>query len=96
MVQCMSSDPLSSATTASERAVVNNRYELQRLLGTGTTGMVYLAEDLHLQRKVAVKILDAKMADRSDVCLRFDQEIRITARLDHPGVVAVFESARTH
>ena len=73
-------------------SVFNDRYEMIRLIGKGTTGLVYLAYDSHLDREVAIKVVDAAMSDNQEVLMRFEQEVRITARLQHPGVVAVFES----
>ena len=78
--------------TQSVNSLFNDRYELIRLIGKGTTGLVYLAYDNHLDREVAIKVVDPNMAKNKEVLIRFDQEVRITARLQHPGVVAVFES----
>lgn len=76
-----------------ERVVINERYEIDRLIGRGTTGAVYIAWDHHLAREVAVKVLHHELVGNEDVTSRFDMEIQITARLQHPGVVAVFERA---
>ena len=74
---------------------IAERYSLGRELGRGTTGRVYAAWDHHLERDVAVKVLDAKAATDSETAKRFEAEIRVTARLQHPGVVAVYEAAHT-
>ncbi len=71
--------------------LINNRYELQELLGSGSTGSVYIAFDHHLERQVAVKVLHREVAENSGISARFDQEIRVTACLQHPGVCTVFE-----
>ncbi len=76
-------------------SVFNDRYELIRLIGKGATGLVYLAYDSHLDREVAIKVLDQSVEGNDDVLNRFEQEVRITARLQHPGVVAVFESGQS-
>lgn len=73
--------------------LINNRYDLVRVLGRGSTGTVYLAYDTQLDRDVAIKLLNEKAIANSDIVARFAREIQITARLQHPGVVAVFEKA---
>jgi len=72
--------------------LINERYRLLRQIGHGTTGQVYAAHDLHLERQVAIKILAENFIDDLDVRGRFEREIHCTARLQHPGIVAVFES----
>lgn len=71
--------------------LLNNRYQLLRELGRGTTGVVHTAWDHALEREVAVKILHQDLIDNDEVTTRFDQEVRVSARLQHPGLVAVFE-----
>ncbi len=73
------------------RMLINDRYELVSLLGKGTTGMVYLARDVELNRNAAIKIVHEKLVDNQAVIDRFEREIFLTARLQHPGVAAVFE-----
>ncbi|MCS6970366.1 MAG: serine/threonine protein kinase [Planctomycetes bacterium] len=82
-------------TTASNRAgeLIGERWRLQREIGHGTTGRVWLAWDEFLEREVAIKILEAALGDR-EMQLRFEREIRVTARLQHPGICTVFEHAR--
>ena len=79
----------------SEQTLIAGRYALVREVGRGVTGRVYVAWDRHLEREVAVKILDKRLADDGEITTRFDLEIRYTSRLNHPGIVAVFESAQT-
>jgi serine/threonine protein kinase len=74
--------------------LVNERYRLLREVGHGSTGHVYAAWDNHLEREVAIKILDHGFVDDRDVRGRFEREIHCTARLQHPGIVAVFESGQ--
>jgi len=75
-----------------EPIVVADRYEIQRLLGRGTTGTVYEAWDLHLTRSVAIKVLHPEVCHNHEIVSRFEVEIMVTARLQHPGVVTVFEA----
>lgn len=83
-----------SETAASSRAgeLIAGRWRLMREIGHGTSGRVWQARDEHLDREVAVKILDSALQDAEQV-QRFEREIRVTARLQHPGICAVFEAA---
>ena len=74
-------------------ALIADRYQLQTEIGRGTTGRVWQALDTHLDRPVAIKILDKKFSDDGQMMARFDHEIRYTSQLQHPGIVHVFESA---
>lgn len=69
--------------------VVLGRYRLQKLLGTGGFGTVWLARDERLERDVAVKMLPR---DRV-IGGRFEREARATARLSHPAIVTLYEAA---
>ncbi len=69
--------------------VALNRYRLQRRLGAGGFGTVWLARDERLERDVAVKILPRERI----VGGRFEREARATARLSHPGIVTLYEAA---
>jgi serine/threonine protein kinase len=55
-------------------------------------GMVFHAHDQRLDRQVAIKIISAEHFDDPSVRLRFEQEARAAARIDHPGVVTIFDS----
>ena len=68
--------------------VGGTRYELRSVLGEGGMGVVYLAQDRVLDREVALKVLDR--ADASGAA-RLEQEARILARLEHPGIVPVHD-----
>jgi serine/threonine-protein kinase len=70
------------------------RYRIERLLGSGSMGNVYLAHDADLDRPVAVKtlrdlVLDAEM--RQVFLSRFQNEARAAARLHHPNIVQIFD-----
>ena len=70
------------------------RYRIERLLGAGSMGNVYLAHDADLDRPVAVKTLRdlALDAEMRDVFLsRFQNEARAAARLQHPNIVQIFD-----
>ncbi len=68
-----------------------NRYQMVSLLGEGGMGAVYKAQDTALKREVAVKVLHSHFARQPDFRERFLQEARTAARLDHAGIVKVFD-----
>ncbi|WP_245569094.1 serine/threonine-protein kinase, partial [Nocardia concava] len=65
-------------------------YTVERLLGVGGMGEVYLARDKDLPRPVALKLLAAGKADDPEVRARFLREADTAARLSHPNIVAVY------
>jgi serine/threonine protein kinase len=65
------------------------RYEIQSLIGQGGMGEVYLANDLALGRKVAVKVLN--QSDDFEKLRRFRQEARTISTLNHPNILTVYE-----
>jgi YVTN family beta-propeller protein len=67
-------------------------YRIERLLGRGGMGVVYLAEDLRLKRKVALKLLSPVLAEDDDFRARFLHESEIAASLDHPNIVPIYEA----
>jgi len=76
-------------------AALADRYRLERELGAGGMATVYLAEDLKHHRQVAVKVL------RPDLVAflgaeRFLREIEVTAHLQHPHILALFDSGQVH
>ena len=74
------------------RRVLGERYELVEVVGRGAVGEVWAAQDLRLDRRVAVKIVRAPVASDPAVRARFGTEARAAARLSHPNVVTVFDS----
>ncbi|TDJ72056.1 MAG: hypothetical protein E2O39_07285 [Planctomycetota bacterium] len=67
------------------------RYILLEELGRGAQGIVHLAEDTQLHRKVALKMLTAAGAQSVTVRERFQREAELTSKLDHPGICGVYE-----
>ncbi|MBI5092922.1 MAG: protein kinase [Candidatus Hydrogenedentes bacterium] len=71
---------------------ISNRYKVLAPLGEGAMGAVYLAEDVTLKRKVALKILRKEWAMRPEVHKRLENECRILAKLgSHPHIVTLFD-----
>jgi serine/threonine protein kinase len=71
--------------------VLGKRYRLLSDLGTGASAHVYLAEDVSLQRHVAVKVLQPGLATDEAFLKRFRAEARSVASLNHPHVLRVFD-----
>lgn len=67
-----------------------SHYRILDKLGAGGMGEVYLAHDLRLQRRVALKLLPAELAARRERLERFKREATLVAALDHPNIVTVF------
>jgi serine/threonine-protein kinase len=72
--------------------IFNSRYEIGEMIGTGGMADVYIAEDLRLHRKVAVKILRSDLARDPAFVARFKKEALAAGGLNNPGIVAVFDS----
>src|SRR4029450_13093249 len=75
-----------------EGRILDGRYQLGSLLGVGGMASVYLATDRVLERQVAVKVLGSSDAQDPLFVERFRREARAAARLNHPNIVAVFDS----
>ncbi len=71
--------------------VLGNRYRVVATLGTGASAHVFLAEDMVLQRRVAVKVLQPALARDEAFLRRFRAEARSVASLNHPHVLRVFD-----
>jgi len=66
------------------------RYSLDRELGRGGMGVVYLAREVQLDRPVAIKVLPPARSDDAGVRDRFLREARLAAKLSHPNIVPIF------
>ena len=71
-------------------AAFGDHYLIGHELGRGGMAVVYAAEDVRLQRQVALKVLPPDLAFRSDVRERFVREAQTAARLNHPHIVPIF------
>jgi predicted Ser/Thr protein kinase len=73
-------------------AALDGQYAVERELGRGGMGVVYLARDVRLDRAVALKVLPAELAARADTRERFLREARTAAQLSHPHIVPVYRA----
>jgi beta-lactam-binding protein with PASTA domain/predicted Ser/Thr protein kinase len=74
-----------------EGSTVDGRYRVLRRLGAGGMADVWLAEDTHLQRQVALKVLHKRFAQDREFVERFRREAEAAAGLQHPHIVSVFD-----
>ena len=70
-------------------------YRIESLLGWGGMSVVYLAEDLRLKRRVALKLLAAGLAEDESFRDRFLRESELAASIDHPNIVPIYEAGAT-
>ncbi|OOK65264.1 tyrosine kinase family protein [Mycobacterium kansasii] len=70
-------------------------YRIQRMLGSGGMGAVYLADDPALPRAVALKVLSAELCRDPDFRARFIREADTAASLEHPQIVSVYTRGQT-
>ena len=71
--------------------VLGGRYRLLAPVGTGASATVFVADDVQLQRRVAVKILHPSLAEDAAFLKRFRAEAQAAAALSHPNVMAVYD-----
>jgi len=72
--------------------VIAGRFRIERVIGTGGMGTVYLATHLGLERPVAVKIIKREFAGDRDVAQRFLREARTMAKLRHQNAATIFDA----
>ena len=75
-------------------ALLEQRYRVDALLARGGMSSVYRGLDTRLDRRVAIKVMDARFADDRTFVDRFEREARSAARIDHPNVVDVHDQGR--
>ena len=70
-------------------------YRIERLIGRGGMSVVYLAEQIRLKRRAALKLLAPELADDARFRERFLRESELAASLDHPNVIPIFDAGET-
>lgn len=73
-----------------DRKIVGGQFHITKKIGTGGMGSVYMAQQVDMNRPVAIKILHPKLAGRKDLASRFRREARAMSQLTHPNTVKVF------
>lgn len=67
-------------------------YSIEGVLGRGGMGVVYLAEQHELGRKVAIKVIAPALASDPDYLARFKRESRVAAAIEHPNAIPIYEA----
>ena len=70
---------------------INDRYEIVKSIGEGGMANVYLANDLILDRKVAIKVLRGDLSNDDKFIRRFQREALSVSNLSHPNIVEVYD-----
>ena len=78
-------------TEVADNTIVDGRYRIVERIGSGGMADVYRAEDTHLGREVALKMLHRRFAQDAEFVERFRREAKSAAGLQHPNVVGVFD-----
>jgi serine/threonine-protein kinase len=74
--------------------LVGNKYRVERLLGEGGMGAVYVTTNVMTQAQVALKVMHEQLRDRGELARRFLQEAPTASKIRHPGVVRVFDAGQ--
>ncbi len=74
--------------------VIADQYEVQRLLGRGGMGVVYLVHDTQTDMRVALKTLLPQYAANKDIIRRFVREVNAVRRLNHPAIAKIYDARR--
>jgi serine/threonine protein kinase/WD40 repeat protein len=88
--KAIADEPTEESTFAYAGKKIAN-YRIERLIGAGGMGEVYLAFDEKLKRKVALKILPAEFGSNDERVKRFEMEARAISSLNHPGIVTIYD-----
>jgi serine/threonine-protein kinase len=70
--------------------LVEGKYKVERMLGKGGMGAVFLAHDLTLEREVAIKVLPPDISMDEHIVKRFQQEAKTAAKLDHTNIIPIY------
>jgi len=87
----MASPPASPPGDLVGRTVADGRYEVVRQIGRGGMGTVYLARQVAMDRMVALKLISVSAAQSAEAAVRFEREMRLTAKIEHPNTIRVYD-----
>jgi serine/threonine-protein kinase len=88
-------DAIPEELEAALRRELSSQYQITDLLGRGGMSLVYLAQEVDLNRQVAIKILPLQFLHGPASAERFEREAKIAASLDHPHIVPIFRVGAT-
>jgi serine/threonine protein kinase len=88
-------EPISDELEAALRRELSSQFQITDLLGRGGMSLVYLAQEVDLNRQVAIKILPLQFLQGPASAERFEREAKIAASLDHPHIVPIFRVGAT-
>src|SRR4029079_3496961 len=75
--------------------VIDGRYEIQQRIGEGGMGVVYRARQISIDRIIAIKMLNAQMAQDPQWVQRFYNEAKACSRRQHPNTIRMFDFGQT-
>jgi serine/threonine-protein kinase len=87
--------PVASDGDAYIGTTVAGRYKILRKLGEGGMGVVYLAEHVFIEKKVAIKILSDDMSRKADLVARFMQEAKAASKIGHENIIDITDFGET-
>jgi serine/threonine-protein kinase len=90
-----SEEPISEEVENALRRELSSQYQITDLLGRGGMSLVYLAQEVELNRQVAIKVLPLQLLQGPASAERFEREAKIAASLDHPHIVPIFRVGAT-
>lgn len=79
-----------------EGQILDDRYEIDSLIGQGGMSFVYRAKDTKMGRAVAIKVLKEEYCEDEDFIRKFQNEAQAAAKLNHPNIVAVYDIVDNH
>ena len=82
-------DRLEKSIKTEQDNLIGGRYRLEKIIGQGGMGRIYLATQLQLKRKVAIKLM--LLPEDVDAVRRFEEEASVTASLNHPNTIRIFD-----
>ena len=85
--------PLPSGLTQLQPGLILDHYQVIHLIGSGGMGQVYLAQDLRLQRRVALKVLPPVLDEAQEPFRRFEAEAQTVSALNHPNILTIYDFA---